>query len=400
MKKITAAEVKSIDEPGLHRADDTLYLSVKPSGRRSWIQRVVIGGRRSDIGLGAYPAVSLAKARRKAFENRATIADGKDPRSSERRAKIPTFREAARRTHESLKPTWTSAQHGKIWMQVLNRHAMPILADVAVDQITQQDVLKVLTPIWSARSETARRVRQRIRAILKFCQAHGYVQHNVASEAIDGALPSMSKTRKHFLALDYREMPEAFEVISTRVASLPARLCLLFLILTASRSNEARGAAWSEIDLGSSTWDIPGSRMKGGEPHRVPLSTSALKVLKEASPLRNDSDLVFPSTAKPDSLMTSATPMKTLKQVGLNKKTTVHGFRSSFRTWAGECTDFPREVCEVALAHEVGNMVERSYARGDFLPKRRQLMQQWADYLAGSYNGTASVNLSMTQHEQ
>ncbi len=387
MKKITAAEVKSIARPGLHRADDTLYLSVKPSGRRSWIQRVVIGGRRSDIGLGAYPAVSLAKARRKAFENRATIADGNDPRSSKRRAKIPTFREAARLTHESLKPTWTSAKHEKIWMQVLDRHAMPILADVAVDQITQQDVLKVLTPIWSKRSETARRVRQRIRAILKYCQAHGYVQHNVAGEAIDGALPSMSKTRKHFRALDYQEMPEAFEFISTRVVSLPARLCLLFLIVTASRSNEARGTTWSEIDLGSSTWDIPGSRMKGGKTHRVPLSSSAVAVLKEALPLRDDSDLVFSSTAKPGFPMTPEMLMKTLRQIGLAEKTVVHGFRSSFRTWAGECTDFPREVCEAALAHEVGNMVERSYARGELLTKRRQLMQSWADFLAGSEGG-------------
>ena len=221
MKKITAAEVKAITRPGLHRADDTLYLSVKHSGRRSWIQRVVIGGRRSDIGLGAFPAVSLARARRKAFENRAMIADGKDPHSIKRKTKIPTFREAAMKTHASLKPSWTSEKHAQIWMQVLDRHAMPVLAGISVDQITQEDVLKVLTPIWSERSETARRVRQRIRAILKYCQAHRYVQHNVAGDVIDGALPSMSKARKHFPALDYQEMPEAFEIIRNRVAIAP-----------------------------------------------------------------------------------------------------------------------------------------------------------------------------------
>ena len=387
MRKLNASQCKTISKPGLYRADDTLYLSVKPSGRKSWIQRVVIGGRRVDMGLGGFPVVALANARKRAFDNRAMIADDKDPRSSKRKAKIPTFREAARQTHESLKPTWTSAMHAKIWMQVLDRHAMPILADLPVDQIAKQDVLKVLMPIWSKRPDTAQRVRQRIRKILEYCQAHEYVNNNVADGAIDGALPSMSKTRGHYRALDYQEMPEAFEVIGSRVASLPSRLCLRFLILTAARSEEARGATWSEVDLGSSTWVIPGHRMKGGKTHRVPLSNSAVAVLKEALPLRNESGLVFPSTAKPDSPMTSATPMKALKLAGLGEKTVAHGFRSSFRTWAGECTDFPREVCEAALAHEVGNMVERSYNRGEMLQKRRDLMQQWADFLAGSGNG-------------
>lgn len=383
MKKITAAEVKSITKPGLHRAGDTLYLSVKSSGRKSWIQRVMISGRRVDIGLGAYPAVSLARAREKAFEYRTMIADGKDPRSSKRREKIPTFREAARRTHERLRPTWTSELHARRWMQALDRHAMPILADLPVDRITQQDLMKVLTPIWTTVPDTAGRVRQRIHATLKYCQAHGYVQHNLAGEVIDGALPSMKKTRKHFRSLDYQEMPQAFELIGSRVASLPSRLCLLFLILTAARSKEARGARWSEIKIGSSMWEIPADRMKKREPHRVPLTSSAIAVLEEAKILRDNSGLVFPSMAKRGFPMTAEMLLKTVRQVGLGKKTVVHGFRSTFRTWAGECTDIPREVCEHALAHEVGNLVERSYARGDQLEKRRELMQLWADYLTG-----------------
>ena len=203
-----------------------------------------------------------------------------------------------------------------------------------------------------------------------------------------GALPSMSKARDHFRALDYREMPEAVRIIRTGVSSLSAKLCLLFLILTASRSNEARGATWSEIDLDAATWEIPGRRMKGGKTHRVPFSSLALEVLEEAMLLRNKSGLVFRSTTRPHSPMTSATPMKALKQIGLGKKTVAYGFRSSFRTWAGEQTDFPREVCEAALAQEVGNMVERSYARGDLLQKRRDLMQRWADYLDSEHQKT------------
>lgn len=387
MKQITAAEVKSEKRPGLHRAGDTLYLSVKPSGRKSWIQRVMFSGRRVDIGLGAYPAVTLAAAREKAFENRTMIADGKDPRSIKRRQRIPTFREAARKTHEGLKSSWTSEPHAKRWMQALDLHAMPILGDFPVDQITRQDVLKVLDPIWDKVPDTAGRVRQRIRTVLKYCQAHGYVEHNVAGEMIDGALPSMRKKRKNFRSLDFQEMPAAFEIIGSRVASIPSRLCLQFLILTASRSKEARNARWSEIDLDSSTWEVPAHKMKQRKAHRVPLSSMAIKVLEEAMILRDDSGLVFPSMAKRGFPMTAEMLLKTVRQVGLGEKTVVHGFRSSFRTWAGECTDFHREVCEHALAHVVGNTVEQSYSRGDQFQKRRQLMQEWADFLVAKEDG-------------
>ncbi|MXW03563.1 MAG: DUF4102 domain-containing protein [Gemmatimonadetes bacterium] len=387
MKQITAAEVKSIKRAGLHRAGDTLYLSVKPSGRKSWIQRVMFSGRRVDIGLGAYPAVTLAAAREKAFENRAMIAGGKDPRSIKRRKRIPTFQEAARKTHEGLKASWTSEPHAKRWMQALDLHAMPKLGDLPVDQITQEDVLKVLVPIWKKVPDTAGRVRQRTRAILKFCQAHGYVEHNVAGEMIDGALPSMRKKRKNFRSLDFQEMPEAFEIIGSRVASIPSRLCLQFLILTASRSKEARDARWNEIDLDSSTWEIPAHKMKQRKPHRVPLSSTAIKVLEKAMILRDESGLIFPSMAKRGFPMTAEMLLKTVRQVGLGEKTVVHGFRSSFRTWAGECTYFHREVCEHALAHVVGNTVEQSYSRGDQFQKRRQLMQEWADFLVRTENG-------------
>ena len=302
MKRITASEVKSTTKPGMHRADDTLYLCVKPSGRRSWIQRVVVNGRRHSLGLGPYPVVTLAEARDLALDNRRMIRRGINPLADRRRSKMPTFRVATERTHKSFKESWKNVQHARSWMQVVQKHAFPILADLPVDQIAQQDVLNVLEPIWTTKPETARRVRQRIRSVLRYCEAHGFVDRNVAGDAIDGALPAMPKVKEHLRALPYREVPEAVKVIGSRVSS--ARLCIRFLILTATRSNEAREVTWSEIDRETATWEIPAARMKGGKPHRVPLSKSALDVLDEAEQLRDGSDLIFPSWTKPGQPMT------------------------------------------------------------------------------------------------
>ncbi len=384
MKSITAIQVKTITKPGKYRADNGLYLIVKPSGRRSWIQRITIQGKRHEIGLGAYPEVSLAIARKKAFENRTAIEDRRNPLAEKRTAKTPTFREVAVTRHTQLADTWRSDQHTVRWMRSLKKHAMPKLGDLPVDQITKSDVLDVLEPIWHTRPETARRVRQRIRTILEYCQACDFVDHNVAGEAINGALPKIQKVNKHHLAMPYQEMPDTMRLIDSQVVSFPPRLCLKFLILTATRSGEARGVKWSEINFESSTWTVPGDRMKAGKPHRVPLSRSALDVLEEARLLRDDSGLIFPSPVKRGHPLSDMTLMMTLRRCGLADKTVVHGFRSSFRTWALERTDTPWAACEAALAHELGSQVERSYARGDLLDKRRDLMQQWAGYLDGS----------------
>ena len=308
MQKITNAEAKSITKPGLHRADDTLYLCVKPSGRRSWIQRVVIKGRRHALGLGPYPVVTLAEARDLAVDNRRLIRKGISPLAEKRRSTMPTFQVATELTHKSFAPSWKNEQHARSWMQVVKKHAFPILADISIDQITQEDVLNVLEPIWTTKPETARRVRQRIRSVLRYCEARGFVDRNVAGDAIDGALPAMPKVKEHHQALPYREVPNAVKVISSRVSS--ARLCLQFLILTTSRSNEAKEATWNEIDLESATWSIPASRMKGGKPHRVPLTKSMIKVLEEARQLNDCSDLIFPSATKPGQPMTPDNLMK------------------------------------------------------------------------------------------
>ena len=388
MGNLTAATVKSLSKPGMHGDGDGLYLNVTKTGSRSWVFRYSMAARRRDIGLGSFPAISLARARTLAGGHRTAVAEGRDPlaekQAAKRKASIPTFREAAERTFEANQPRWRNGKHTKSWWQTLERHAMPILGDMPVDQIGREDVLRVLTPIWGVRMETARRVRQRIRTVLKWAMAHGYVEHNAAGEAIDGALPPMPRLKAHLRALPYQEVAAALLTVEASRASVPAKLCFRFLVLTAARSGEARGAKWHENDMDAREWRIPGERMKSGEPHRVPLSDAALDVLDQARPLSGGEGLVFPSPMKPGQPMSDMTLTKVLRSTGLAERATVHGFRSAFRDWAGECTSAPHAVMELSLAHAVGSSVEQAYARSDLIEKRRVLMQQWADFVAGT----------------
>ena len=383
MRRIGAAEAKSIAQSGRYRAGETLFLNVAPGGSKSWVQRLTIDGRRRDIGLGGYPLVSLAEAREAALENRKLARAGGDPLAEKRRRRTPTFREAANAVHEANKPRWRNDHHIASWMQTLERHAFPILGDMAVDRIGREDVLGVLAPIWGEKQETARRVRQRIRTVLRWCQAHGHVEHNAAGEAIDGALPAMPAVRQHLRALPYADVPEALRLAEASNASLAVRLAFRYLTLTASRPGEVRGATWAEVDVGAREWRIPGSRMKGGREHRQPLSDAAMAVLGQAREIRDGSGLVFPSPARPGRPLSDMAMTKLLRDVGLADRATVHGFRSSFRDWASECTDAPHAVMELCLAHAVGDSTERAYARSDLLAKRRALMQRWADFVAG-----------------
>lgn len=384
MAKLSDARVRTVTKPGLHGDGGGLYLHVRASGSRSWVQRITIDGRRRDIGLGAYPAVGLARARLLAAANRAAVAEGRDPLSERRRSQVPTFREAALRVHEANRPRWRNGKHVVNWIGSLERHAFPALGAMPVDRIEGRDVLAVLAPIWGVRMETARRVRQRIRMVLRWCLAHGYVERNVAGEAIDGALPAMPRVRSHFRALAYEEVPAALAVVEGSAASLSAKLCLRFSVLTAARSGEARGAVWEEIDPGRREWRIPGIRMKAGVEHRVPLSDAALDALARAKPLRDGSGLVFPSPRKPGRPLSDMTLTKLLRDTRLADRATVHGFRTSFRNWAAECTDAPHAAMELSLAHAVGSAVERAYARSDLLEKRRVLMEQWAAFATGT----------------
>ena len=380
---LSAARVKALKKPGRYSAGSGLHLYISKAGRKSWVLRITIERRRRDIGLGGWPAVSLALAREKAADHRAAVAEGRDPLAEKHAPAVPTFEEACHAVHEVNKPRWRNDRHIASWIQTLQRHAMPTLGNIPLDRIDSEDLLQVLTPIWTTRPETARRVRQRMRTVFRWGMAHRFMETNPAGEAIDGALPPMPKVRAHLRSLPYHEVGSALETVEASQASIPAKLCFRFLILTASRSGEARGASWDEIDMQGQEWRIPSERMKSGIEHRVPLSRQALELLGAASALRDEDGLVFPSPMKSGSPMSDMTLTKILRSTGLAERATVHGFRSSFKNWTLEQTDTPWAVSEAALAHTLGNSTEQAYARSDLFERRRPLMQQWADYLTG-----------------
>ena len=377
MGRLTAASARAASKPGRYADGDTLFLMVAQGGSKSWVQRITIDARRHDIGLGSFPLISLANARERAMANRLAVSSGRDPLAEKRRAKTSSFRKAAQATFEANKPRWRDGKTARNWIQGMEKRAFPVIGEMRVDRIGREDVLRILKPVWTAHPEVARKLRQRIRATLRWCQAHGYVDHNVAGEAIDGALPTMPAIKAHHRALPYRDVALALREVRACSASANAKLCLEFLVLTATRSGEARGALWDEFDLKAREWRIAPERMKTNAQHIVPLSDPAVNVLDRARKL-GESPLVFPSPTRPNKPLSDMTLMKVLHTIGLADKTTVHGFRSSFRTWASECTDTDHAVMEMCLAHSVGSAVERAYARSDLLAKRRLLMDEWA----------------------
>ena len=381
MVQLTALKVKAIREPGRYGDGGGLYLVVRPTGSKAWVQRVVIDGRRRDVGLGGFPDVSLAKARERATANRSAIADGRDPQAEKRQPTLPTFREAAELHIESNAVRWKNPKEAINWHGSLSMYAYPVFGDMRIDRVCRADVLEGLTPIWTAKPSVARKLRQRIRAVFAYAMSYGHIEINPAGEAIDAALPTMPSVKEHFRALPYQEVRKALETVDSCNASWSSRLCFRFLILTAARSGEARGAMWDEIDLDTATWTIPGSRMKAGVEHRVPLSKQALEVLERARALEDNSGLVFPSALRPGKELSDMTLTKLPRDLGLAQRATIHGFRTSFKTWAMEETDTPWAVGEAALAHSLGNSTEQAYARSDLFEKRRTLMQEWAEYV-------------------
>ena len=381
MRKVTDKELRAKTEPGMLRVDEGLYLKVTKAGRKQWVQRIAYNGKRHDIGLGSYPLISLAEARDTAWNNRKQAKAGGDPLADKRKAQIPTFGKAAILTYETLKPRWRNGKHTRNWIQIMTKYAIPIIGSRPIDQLGREDVLRILAPLWTTKPETGRRLRQKMRAVFRWAQAHGYIENNPAGEGIDGALPKQPAVKAHLRALPYREVAGALDTIEQSGASIAARLALRMLIVTATRSGEIRGAQWDEIDIENRAWIIPGNRMKTGREHRIPLSDEAVNVLEQARILRDKSGLVFPSPAKPGNAMSDMTLTKVLRATGLAERATVHGFRSSFRDWCAD-TGKPREIAESALAHVVGG-VEGSYFRSDLFDRRRALMSQWADYLTG-----------------
>ena len=382
MGKLTALKVKGLQKPGRYGDGAGLYLVVRPSGSKSWVQRAVVDGRRRDIGLGGYPVVSLAVARERAAANSTAVAVGHDPQAERRRPGLPTFREAAQRYIEANRVRWRNPKTAINWQGSLEMYAYPVFGDTRIDRITQADVLKSLS-IWTTKPSIARKLRQRIRAVFAYAQAHGHIEINVAGEVINAALPPMPAVEQHFRALPYQEVVIALGTVEASGSSLSSRLCFRFLVLTAARSGEARGATWDEIDIRDRVWRIPSGRMKAGVEHRVPLSDQALDTLRRARALDDNSGLVFPSPLKPGSPMSDMTLTKILRSTGLADRATVHGFRTTFKTWCMEQTDTPWAVGEAALAHSLGSTTEQAYARSDLFERRRALMQLWADYAAG-----------------
>ncbi len=377
-KRLSAAFVKTVTEPGKYYDQHGLILRVLPSGGKQWIQRLVIGGKRRDLGLRTYPLVSLAEAREQAFTNRKLARAGGDPLALMRRPDVPTFEKAAAMVIGIHRPSWKpGGKSAAQWEASLRDYVFPRIGDKRVDQVTTADVMAVLLALWNDKPETARRVRQRIGAVMKWAVAQGYRPDNPAGEAIGAALPKHNHIiKRHHRALPHAEVAGAIEVVRGSGAYAGSKLAFEFLILTACRSGEVRLATWDEIDLGSAEWTIPPERMKAKRDHRVPLSNRAVEVLREAQRLSDGMGLVFPSPT--GRTISDNTLSKLLRELGINA--VPHGFRSSFRDWAAECTNAPRAVMEAALAHVVGG-VEGAYARSDLIERRRRLMDDWAVYL-------------------
>lgn len=366
---------------GLHRVGPGLYLRVR--GRSAiWTVRVTLAGRAREYSLGAYQAISLADALAQSAQLRLAIKRGDDPRQTrakEQSKPCPSFREFAERHWESLRHGWRNPKHAAQWINTLRAYAYPMIGDLRLDAIETRHILAILEPIWLNKHETAMRVRQRIENVLAAARVRGYRQgENPAAwhNHLDVLLPAVSRRHgiRHHPALPWRDMPAFMAELAAHDSI--SSFALRFLILTAARTGEVTGATWDEIDNENWVWTVPAARMKAGRAHRVPLSAQAADLLVKL-PRLDGSPWVFPSsrTGRPLSNMAMLELLR-----GLRPGLTVHGFRSSFRDWVSEATDYSPELAEMALAHVIPNRTEAAYRRGDLLERRRELMQAWADY--------------------
>jgi integrase len=388
MGKLSALSVKRISKPGRHGDGDGLYLHVAPAGTKSWVQRIVINDRRRDIGLGAYPTVSLAQARSLATSNRTAVSEGRDPLAEKQLAKeaarnpapsVPAFAVAALRVIELRRPTWSNPKHAAQWTSTLERYAFPVIGKKPVDEITPRDALDVLEPIWTAKNETAGRVRQRMGTIMDWAVTHGYRLDNPAGKALLKVLPPVNREPNHHPALPYSQVGWAIAKVRESTANLPTKLAFEFLVLTAARSGQVRNANWGEILWDRRTWEISAIKMKARRPHRVPLSDRAMEILHEAWPITGPDGLIFPSNPG-GSVASDMTYNVMLRRLGI--PAVPHGFRSSFTDWAEEQLSGYSPAADAALAHQENNKTKKAYKRTDFFMQRIGLMQEWADYVA------------------
>ena len=377
--KLSPLTVKALKKPGRYSDGNSLYIVVSNTGSKKWILRTVVQGRRTDIGLGGISTTSLAKARKQATELREIARDGGNPLEERRRASnhAPTFKEAAKLVHTDHKKTWKNEKHAAQWISTLKEYAYPHFGDTRIDQVGSAEVLKALSQIWLTKPETARRVRQRIGTVMDWAKAAGHRSGDNPIDGIQKGLPKQPKQTGHHAALPYAEINSFIAGLREVEANESTRLAFEFLILTATRTSEVILAQWQEIDLDEKAWTIPAGRMKAGRPHRIPLSPRCIEILARARDVSDDGLYVFPGQTIKKPLSTMVFLMM-IRRMG--KDITAHGFRSTFRDWAAEQTNFPREVCEMALAHSVSDKTEAAYLRGDLFDKRRDLMDTWAAY--------------------
>jgi len=387
--RLSATEVVKFKEPGRYCDGLGLWLQVRDKQRKSWLYRYMLHGTPRWMGLGPVHTVSLADAREKARQCRKLVLDGVDPIGDRRTRKAAaalqaarglSFQDCAEQYIEAHKAGWKNAKHATQWTATLSTYAYPIFGKLSVADVDQALVLKSLEPVWRTKPETAKRLRGRIQSVLDWATARGYRQGDNPARwrgHLDKLLPARSKVArvKHLAALPYAEIG-AF-VAKLREQEGTGARCLEFVIVTCVRTSEAIGARWSEIDLSKRLWIIPPDRMKAAREHRVPLSDRAIEILK-ALPREKGSDWVFIGGRAGTNLSNMA--MLALLKRMARGDLTVHGFRSTFRDWAAEQTNFPRDAAELALAHAVGDKVEAAYRRGDMFEKRRKLAQAWATY--------------------
>ena len=386
-KALTDAFCRNVGEAGRYADGNGLYLHVDPSGARRWVQRLVVRGRPRALGLGSYGLVSLAEARARALANRKLARGGGDPRTPAvrpRPAGVPTFEEAAAKVVDIYSGAWRQGgRTASQWHASFRDHVFPHLGGTSVDRVTSADIMAALQPIWTRKHVTARKVHQRIGAVMRWAIAQGYRTDNPAGDAITAALPRRPAPVQHRRALPHHEVAAAVLTVRGSGAWVGTKLAFEFLVLTATRSAEVRLARWREVDLVARVWTIPATRMKAKREHRVPLSGRAVEVLGGATELRPSPaphELVFASVR--GKLIDGSAISKLVSELGI--AAVPHGFRSSFRDWASERTDYPREVVEAALAHTVRNQTEAAYARSDLFERRRDLMDDWTEYLTGT----------------
>lgn len=394
--------------PGYHLDGRGLYLQVAAGGSKSWVLRYSIEGRKREMGLGSLEDFGVADARERAKKVRLLLADGIDPIEHRRQQRIErlaeakaaavqarTFEECAREFHKSQESEWRNAKHSAQWINTLQSYVFPKYGDLPLAEFDKAAVVQALAPVWKSKAETASRVLQRIRKVLNYAAAKDYCPGKDAEfwAQVKLALGKNDRARKveHHPSCPHADVGALLSTVKASTATSMVKLAFEFIVLTAARSGEVRGATWSELDDDLTTWTVPGERMKAGREHRVPISERAQQILREAKALQikhgwtdegNPQGLVFPTPGgKPYSDMVFTQLMRRL-----SLSFTMHGFRSSFRTWGQEATDYPHEMLEMALAHTVGDQTVRAYARSDMAAKRRQLMTDWGQYVQAAAN--------------